>query len=67
MTPISAIGFDKDRNMLILGDVFGNIELWSVDKLINRAVANKKILKDKVKKRNKNANESKFDPSVARL
>ena len=45
MTPISAIGFDKDRNMLILGDVFGNIELWSVDKLINRAVANKKILR----------------------
>lgn len=66
MTPVSALGFDKDRNMLILGDVFGNIELWSVEKLITRAQANKKILKDKVKKRNKTTNDGKFDPSVIR-
>lgn len=64
ITPVTAIGFDKNQNMLILGDVFGNVQLWEIEKLVSKAENNKKILKDRVKKRNKNHVQEKLVDSV---
>lgn len=51
MTPISAIGFDHKLSMLILGDIFGNVELWNVEMIIIKATYNKVYLKDKFGKK----------------
>lgn len=51
ITPVSAIGFDPKLNMLILGDIFGNVELWNVEKIILKATYNKHYLKEKFVKK----------------
>ena len=51
MTPVSALGFDPNRRLLILGDIFGNVEIWSIEKLCAKAIANKKFLADRFSKR----------------
>ena len=32
--PVTAVKFDKDKQMIVLGDEFGNIQGWNIDKFL---------------------------------
>ena len=54
-TPISAIGFDEKDKLLILGDVFGNVEIWDCTSLVAKIDENIAFLNNKFGK-NKSQN-----------
>lgn len=45
------MGFDVKTNLLILGDIFGNVEIWNIDPIIHRARYNKKYLSERFAKK----------------
>jgi len=50
-TPVTAIGFDSDRNYLILGDGFGNVEIWDIGRIIKKIENNKQVMREKFGKK----------------
>lgn len=50
-TPVTAIAFDPVDKLLVIGDVFGNVELWDCKGLIEKIEKNSSAVKDKFGKK----------------
>jgi hypothetical protein len=55
-TLISAIGYDPQEKLLVLGDVFGNVEIWDCKSLIKKIEKNSNLVKEKFGKKRHQGN-----------
>lgn len=61
-TPVSALGFDPIDKLLVLGDVFGNVQIWDCKSLLEKVDGNMDFVeKNFEKKRNQQVYESVAD------
>lgn len=62
MTPVTALGFDANKKYVILGDSFGNVEIWDCSSLIDKIEKNREVIAGKMTKK-KNVDGSVSGPS----